>query len=45
LLPAFGTLLAILFLDEEFHLFHLLGFATIIAGVWLATSARIPMQR
>jgi drug/metabolite transporter (DMT)-like permease len=42
LLPAFGTLLAILFLDERFHLFHLVGFVTILAGVVLATSARPP---
>jgi drug/metabolite transporter (DMT)-like permease len=42
LLPAFGTILAILFLGEEFHLFHLLGIATILAGVWLAASARSP---
>lgn len=39
LLPAFGTILAILLLGEEFHLFHLVGIATILAGVWLATSA------
>jgi drug/metabolite transporter (DMT)-like permease len=45
LLPAFGTLLAIVFLDETLHLFHLVGFATIIAGVWLATSARAPARR
>jgi drug/metabolite transporter (DMT)-like permease len=45
LLPAFGTLLAILVLDEAFHLFHLIGFATIVAGVWLATSARTPARR
>jgi drug/metabolite transporter (DMT)-like permease len=42
LLPAFGTILAIIFLDESFHLFHLVGFATILAGVALATSARPP---
>jgi drug/metabolite transporter (DMT)-like permease len=42
LLPAFGTLLAIIFLDEQFHLFHLVGFATILAGVLLATSANPP---
>ncbi|HZS82901.1 MAG TPA: DMT family transporter [Stellaceae bacterium] len=39
LLPAFGTALAILFLGEELHGFHLAGIATILAGVWLATSA------
>jgi drug/metabolite transporter (DMT)-like permease len=42
LLPAFGTVLAIIFLGEEFHLFHLVGFATILAGVLLATSAHPP---
>jgi drug/metabolite transporter (DMT)-like permease len=42
LLPAFGTILAILFLGEEFHLFHLVGIATILAGVWLAASGRSP---
>jgi drug/metabolite transporter (DMT)-like permease len=42
ILPAFGTVLAIIFLDEHFHLFHLVGFATILIGVVLATSARPP---
>jgi drug/metabolite transporter (DMT)-like permease len=37
LLPAFGTLLAILFLGEEVRGFHLLGIATILVGVYLAT--------
>jgi drug/metabolite transporter (DMT)-like permease len=37
LLPAFGTLLAIIFLGERFALFHAAGFATILAGVILAT--------
>jgi drug/metabolite transporter (DMT)-like permease len=40
LLPAFGTVLAVLTLGESVHLFHLVGIATILAGVWLATSAR-----
>jgi drug/metabolite transporter (DMT)-like permease len=40
LLPAFGTVLAILLLGEEAHPFHLVGIATILAGVALATSAR-----
>jgi drug/metabolite transporter (DMT)-like permease len=40
LLPLFGTLLAVAFLGESVHLFHLVGVATILAGVWLATSAR-----
>jgi drug/metabolite transporter (DMT)-like permease len=37
LLPAFGTLLAIVFLGESFRLFHAAGIATILAGVLVAT--------
>ena len=37
LLPAFGTLLAIVLLGESFRGFHAAGFATILAGVVLAT--------
>ena len=37
LLPAFGTVLAIVFLGEAFAPFHAAGFATILAGVFLAT--------
>jgi len=37
LLPAFGTLLAIAFLGESFHLYHAAGIATILAGVAVAT--------
>ena len=40
LLPAFGTLLAIVFLGEEFHIFHAAGVVTILAGVLLATYQR-----
>jgi len=39
-LPAFGTVLAIIFLGEEVHLFHAVGIAAILSGVWLASSAR-----
>lgn len=38
LLPAFGTVLAILFLGEAFAAFHAAGIATIVLGVLLATS-------
>jgi len=38
LLPAFGTLLALVFLGESFHLFHAAGIATILAGVAVATT-------
>jgi drug/metabolite transporter (DMT)-like permease len=37
LLPAFGTVLAILFLGESFSAFHAAGIAVILAGVVLAT--------
>ena len=37
LLPAFGTILAILFLGESFDAFQAAGIATILAGVVLAT--------
>jgi drug/metabolite transporter (DMT)-like permease len=40
LLPAFGTLLAIVFLGEEFRIFHAAGVATILTGVILATYQR-----
>jgi drug/metabolite transporter (DMT)-like permease len=40
LLPAFGTILAIVFLGEEFRGFHAAGIATILAGVLLATWKR-----
>jgi len=39
LLPAFGTILAILLLGERFQAFHAAGIATILAGVLLATLA------
>jgi drug/metabolite transporter (DMT)-like permease len=39
LLPAFGTILAILFLGESFDAFQAAGIATILAGVVLATRA------
>jgi drug/metabolite transporter (DMT)-like permease len=37
LIPFFGGIMAILFLGEELHLFHLSGFALILCGVWLAS--------
>lgn len=35
LIPLFGTLFAILVLGEQLHLYHLAGFALILAGVFL----------
>jgi drug/metabolite transporter (DMT)-like permease len=40
LLPAFGTVLAILFLGEVFRAFHAAGIAMILAGVFIATTAQ-----
>ncbi len=40
LLPAFGTVLAMLFLGEELRAFHLIGIATILVGVVLSTRPR-----
>lgn len=39
LLPAFGTVMAMLFLGEAFHAFHAAGVATILAGVIVASRA------
>lgn len=39
LVPLQGTVLAILLLGEELHLFHVVAFVLIIAGVMLATRA------
>lgn len=40
LLPAFATVLAVIFLGEELHPYHLAGIAVVLFGVYLATSAR-----
>ena len=37
LMPAFGALLAWLFLDERIHLFHIVGIVLILAGIALTT--------
>ncbi len=37
LVPMFGAIMAILFLGETLHPFHLAGFALILCGVWLAS--------
>lgn len=44
LLPLFGTALAMIFLDERFEAYHAVGFATILAGVIMATRAA-PAQK
>jgi drug/metabolite transporter (DMT)-like permease len=37
LVPAYGVILAIVLLGEQLRLFHMLGFALILAGVWLTS--------
>ncbi|MEJ8573263.1 DMT family transporter [Microbaculum marinum] len=38
MLPAYGVVMAVLFLGEEFHIYHAVGFVTVTAGVVLATA-------
>jgi drug/metabolite transporter (DMT)-like permease len=40
LMPAFGGLLAWLFLDERIHFFHLVGIVLILTGIVLTTRGR-----
>jgi drug/metabolite transporter (DMT)-like permease len=40
LMPAFGTILAMLFLGEQPALYHLAGIALILAGIFLTTRVR-----
>jgi drug/metabolite transporter (DMT)-like permease len=40
LMPAFGTVLSMLFLGEEPALYHLAGIALILAGIFLTTRVR-----
>ena len=41
LIPAFATLLALLFLGEQLHGFHLTGMLMIALGLWLAASSSV----
>jgi drug/metabolite transporter (DMT)-like permease len=41
LVPVFGTLMSVLLLGEEFHLYHAFALAFVLGGIWLAeTSGR-----
>lgn len=41
LVPVFGTLMSVLLLGEDFHLYHALALALVLGGIWLAeTSGR-----
>jgi drug/metabolite transporter (DMT)-like permease len=37
LIPLFTSLLAMIFLGEQPHLYHAIGFALILTGIWLTT--------
>jgi drug/metabolite transporter (DMT)-like permease len=37
LMPLFGSVLAVIFLNEQFQLYHAAGFAFIAAGILLAS--------
>ena len=45
LMPAFGILLAVLFLGERLHPYHAVGVALIVAGLWLADRTERPRSR
>jgi drug/metabolite transporter (DMT)-like permease len=40
--PAFASLLAIAFLGERLHLFHVASMAMILGGIWLTSRADNP---
>ncbi len=42
LMPVFGSVIAILFLGETPQLFHAIGFALVLSGVFVATTAKAP---
>ena len=40
LLPIFSSVLAIVFLGEKIHVYHITGFIIVVSGIWLATGKR-----
>lgn len=40
MVPVFGTILSVLILNEEFHLYHALSLALVFGGIWLAERRR-----
>ncbi len=41
LMPAFGTILSIIFLGERPHLYHLVGIGLILLGIYLTTRGKV----
>ncbi|MEN8362418.1 DMT family transporter [Acinetobacter baumannii] len=40
LIPVFGVVLAVLFLNESIHLYHVIGLFSILFGIWLAMNKK-----
>ena len=45
LMPLFGSILAVLFLHEQFQIYHAFGIAMIAAGILLASFKPAPRPR
>lgn len=45
LMPAFGTILAVTFLNETIALFQIAGIAMILGGIWVSNRGRTPTAR
>ncbi len=44
LMPVFGGVMAIVFLGESLHLYHMAGFAVVLCGIYLSTSRTTPRR-
>ncbi len=40
LIPVFGTIMAIIFLNETLQYFHMVGFSMVVLGIYIGTSAK-----
>lgn len=45
LMPVFAAVLAIIFLQESLHTYHVIGMAIIVAGLTISMRAAVPMKR
>lgn len=44
LMPVFGGVMAIVFLGESLHLYHMAGFTVVLSGIYLSTSRTTPRR-
>lgn len=44
LMPVFGGVMAIVFLGERLHPYHMMGFAVVLCGIYLSTSRTTPSR-